>query len=423
MKNKFIFSMVAGVIASVALSFCAFAQGWVADGNTWHYTNNSNEYVTDKWEQSNSGWYYLNDNGDLAIDCKIEYNGDFYYVDEHGKMISDTWMLLLDDDHEQRWMYFSSTGKAYKDGWKKIKDKNYFFENGYMNYGWLTDTGNMVNDSDSNWEEATYYCGTNEDGARFSGWLYVNNFDSSIDADAVWIYFGTNGKKYVDKTSTINGKKYRFDSVGKMTTEWYTATATASSSYYYDKQNGDLIKKGWKFVARTEDAEEKWYYLDAAGRAITDQVKKINGKWYAFDSEGAMLKGFVTLDSNGKPVSASDADTVTESEVIGYASNYMYFKENGDAATGSVKIELADDIHTFYFSKVGKPSTKSGYAYESGILHKPADDANYGVIIFDGKEVLINKSGKIQKKGTYKDSTNNIKYIVAADGTITSENY
>lgn len=433
MIKKFI---IAATVAVTLVSFNSFAEtyyngganitGWVVDDDTWHYLNNQGDKVTSTWKKSNEGWYWLDDEGNLAIDCLIEDGSDYYYVDEHGAMIKDSWMKLLGSDDEQRWMYFSSNGKAYKSIWKKINGLDYHFDSdGYMDFGWLDSDGNMIDeDIEDPWKDATFYCGTEDDGSRKQGWIKTETTDSDIDKTDIWLYFGNGGKKYANKISSINGKKYNFDTNGMMITEWSdTSVATAS---YYDKDNGNLLKKGWIWTTKDDSDEEHWYYADNGGKIITNQIKKINNKWYAFDVDGKMLTGLVTLDSNNKPTAQYDADSIDKNFIINLTDSYMIFKdeEDGSAYMNTCKIELSDDTYNFKFTKTGKPDTKKDYLYVNGLLIKASDDKQYEIVYINSNEYLVNKSGKIiNKQGTYKDNSNNIKYIVNDDGTITSETY
>ena len=80
-----------------------------------------------------------------------------------------------------------------------------------MLFGFVDSTLKIVNDdSDDPVLDCVYYYGTNEDGARHSGWLQYTDAlsDDDYTEDYYWFYFNTsNGKKVESQPKSINGKK------------------------------------------------------------------------------------------------------------------------------------------------------------------------------------------------------------------------
>ena len=147
----------------------------------------------------------------------IEDGENYYYVDANGAMVKNTWVAIAADDDETedvdyRWYYFGPSGKAYKDSnGKTINGKKYGFdEDGKMLFGYVeADSYNIINDDEDPILNATYYYGTNEDGARHSGWLQYTDALTDKDEDYYWFYFNTsNGKKVVDQQKSINGNSF-----------------------------------------------------------------------------------------------------------------------------------------------------------------------------------------------------------------------
>ena len=71
---------------------------------------------------------------------------------------------------------------------------------------------------------------------------------------------------------------------------WYTDEETGKT-YYYDLEGN--IKTGWQ----TRDGIK--YYLDGEdeeypGAMVTDAVKEIDGKYYSFNAEGRLQKGWAS---------------------------------------------------------------------------------------------------------------------------------
>ena len=186
--------------------------GWVFNGNEWYYYDNEGKMEYDVWRGYNNDGnkYYLGENGAMLTNEVVEDDDDKYYVNSSGARVYNEWRLVdIEDEEDERWMFFGENAKAYKNGWKTINGQRYHFnEDGMMDYGWLDAEGNMVNtdgDFDENaWKEATYYCGDNTTGWRLSNqWVAITEFDGDEEAydnkDVLWVYLDNNGKKVTDK--------------------------------------------------------------------------------------------------------------------------------------------------------------------------------------------------------------------------------
>ncbi len=169
------------------------------------------------------------------------------------------------------------------------------------------------------------------------------------DGDKYW-----NGSKYVTGLCTIDGKKYCFDSSGKLyKNEWVT---NSSGERFYIGSDGTVCT-GWKSVGGhkyhlCEDGsmstgwckvDGKSYFLGNDGIARTG-FRSIDGKVYCFDKNGAMCTGWQKIDG----------------------STY-YFKSSGERVSGNVKI----DGKVYSFDENGRlknsiASTESAAAVSSG---------------------------------------------------------
>ena len=365
--------------------------------------------------------------------------------------------------------YFGSTGKAYRKSFgKTINGKKYGFdEDGKMLFGYVEDGSYTIrNDEEDPILEADYYFGTNEDGARHTGWLQYTDALTDYEEDYYWFYFNTsNGKKVSTTTKSINGKKYKFDSKGVMEFKWVTTDATGSeatkTNWYGKLEDGSLAKNKWiwnKPYSDTyaendstkedyQDETERWFRTDASGSLVKGQTKKVNSKWYAFDEDGVMRTGLVRLNQpsvSGAKVSGKDAvewtfgvydmDTVEKKDIQAETDADMaralhYFSEDeekdGSMKTGTLKIELADDEYTFCFTKT-TGAAKHGYdksgkkVYNNGILEKAGDD-KYKVVknpdVQDGQSeyYLVGTTGNVVTAvNKYKDA--NDQYYVLLKG-------
>jgi glucan-binding YG repeat protein len=395
----------------------------------------------------------------------IEDGDNHYYVDANGVMVKNTWVAVPADDNETldveyRWYYFGSTGKAYKKSYgKTINGKKYGFdEDGKMLFGYVDESSYIIkNDEEDPILDADYYFGTNEDGARHTGWLQYTDALANYDWDYYWFYFNTsNGKKVKDQVKTINGKKYSFKDNGIMNKEWALATIgnDSTTAWFHGLSDGSLAKNQWIWHKPDEnmslhsddysDETQRWFRTNASGQLVKGQTKKVNSKWYVFDPDGVMLKGLVVLDqegvSNAHPEQlpngkyAFSMDDVTKSDIVdlygkenGPGERLHYFsndeEHDGSMKTGTMKIELADDTYTFSFKKT-TGSAKHGYnssdkkVYNNGILEKGGDD-KYKVKtdLTTGTRYLVGTSGSVvTSTGKYKDANDYYYvYIKGAD--------
>ena len=447
-QTKLVAVLSAAALLAIGASMTSMAAtGWTQQDGQWYYYNNSGDYVTDSWKKSGNSYFYLGDDGAMMTNALIEDGDDYYYVDANGAMVKSQWIQIAadDDDNEldvaYRWYYFGPTGRAYTgDGSKvtkkTINGKKYAFdENGKMLFGFVDESGAIVNDDDDPVLGSTYYFGTNEDGAMHTGWLnYTEGVDDdTYDADkfdgsnSLWFYYNTStGEKYVDKTDKkINGYKYSFDSNGVMQPEWYaTGSVTATSQKYYSSTDqGWQRKDTWVWAVPSAEMDEddnaddsySWFYVDNKGERVTGKAKKVNGKWYAFDGIGRAQDGFVVLSKdkvNGAEyVTSFGADDVEKSDILNGkvkdttfdAKNLYYFSDDaetdGAMKTGSsVKIDLADDTYTFGFEDDGSAKIgidKNDKLYVNGILMDAGSD-KYTAVSYNGNVYVTNSYGKIQ---------------------------
>lgn len=433
------FASTAVMTAGFVLSAFAGNNGWQTVNGKWKYTDSNNNYITDAWRKSGDKYFYLDNNGDMVMDAIINDGNNLYAVDKNGAMIKNGWYYttneeyVRDDNQEGAWIYLQDSGKAKQNGWETIERKKYHFTDGVMDEGWV------------NIDQNYYYMNEKHDGfygSMRTGWVYVDSFDENDNGKPVsdnesdgWYYFDTNGKMVSGKEKKIGNAHYVFDENGKMLDQWVEmqkATGSDAVYKYFRESNGDRID-GWIYLNDIDNGdsakstEEGWYYFKKGipysttykTTKIADGygVAKIKGKIYCFDDNGKMITGKVD-SSNGK---------------------YFYFSEDrndGSMKYGKVKLTNTDDLDegTYFFKEKGSIGIKGGsytgenkgYLYDNGKLVK-AEDSRYMIATVDGKNYLVNTSGKIQKKGTHKDSDTNIKYTVKKDASgnyvITSETY
>ena len=474
----------AAAVLSVGGAMTAFAgTGWQQENGTWVYYNRNEEKVTEQWQKSGDYWYYLDDNGEMAVDSLIDDNDDTYYVDVNGVMVTNRWVAVdnenAGDENEpnQWWYYFGANGKAYKRNdsasgdvsLKTINGKKYTFNtDGKMQYGWVKDGETQYDDNA--WQDSQYYFGDENDGSMAEGWREIAiRDDQATDAQpgdnywdedqTRWFYFKASGKKEKDQTGkTINGRKYGFDEYGRMNAGWVTEATTSNSSVkdggkqgiatysnsfmnYSTPEDGARYTKGWFKVTpgyylqkdKYEDGSDYWYYSDGNGKLVTNQIKTINGKKYAFDNYGRMISGFVVLQmqQTGTAYSQKDiVDKLDDENRYDTADNYTRFvqandslfrsgelrayyfgsSDDGSMKTGKQSVDLDGEKLTFEFEKNG---SKKGAGligmndhklYIGGKLTTADSDNKIEVVVLNSNNQLITKSSVADALASYSTS-------------------
>ena len=474
----------AAAVLSVGGAMTAFAAtGWQQENGTWVYYNRNEEKVTEQWQKSGDYWYYLDDNGEMAVDSLIDDNDDTYYVDVNGVMVTNRWVAVdnenAGDENEpnQWWYYFGANGKAYKRNdsasgdvsLKTINGKKYTFNtDGKMQYGWVKDGETQYDDNA--WQDSQYYFGDENDGAMAEGWREIAiRDDQATDAQpgdnywdedqTRWFYFKASGKKEKDQTGkTINGRKYGFDEYGRMNAGWVTQATTSNTSVkdggkqgiatysnsfmnYSTPEDGARYTKGWFKVTpgyylqkdKYEDGSDYWYYSDGNGKLVTNQIKTINGKKYAFDNYGRMISGFVVLQmqQTGTAYSQKDiVDKLDDENRYDTADNYTRFvqandslfrsgelrayyfgsSDDGSMKTGKQNVDIDGEKLTFEFEKNG---SKKGAGligmndhklYIGGKLTTADSDNKIEVVVLNSNNQLITKSSVADALASYSTS-------------------
>ena len=443
-QTKLVAVLSAAALLAMGASMTSFAAGWQKDdAGVWHYYDSDDEMVTGEWKKDGGKWFYLDDDGDMLTDSWVD---DDYYVGEDGAMLVNAWHYGLSDEDQddpdddgEHWYFFNNKGKKVVDQDKKINGKTYLFNaDGEMQYGWQQVGENV------------YYFGEENDGARTeSKWLWLEKsgmLDEDDDQDPVlgcdenddcddegWYWFASSGKMYKDADKKkVNVKYYMFNEHGQMLYEWIndsTVAAVGSNAqldgnatpgsaaitdmkYYNEVEDGSRAN-GWYKIDGSEDVgtddDTDWYYFKDGKAKKADRSKdqvahitdddtnfvyrariKVEGKYFAFDENGAMQTGLQYIPEDGA---------------------FYYYDDNGYEKTGKISsVENEDDDYAFYFNtKNGKngqgyTGEKDGYLYFGGKRLEADDD--YRLFYVEGKVYLVNTKGKVQKSSKKYDVEN-----------------
>ena len=487
-QTKLFTTLSAAALLTIGVSAVSMAAGWDNSTGEWRYLNNDGTEVTDAWKSANGNWFYLNSDGVMATNMLIEDNNNsktrYYYVDQYGAMVKNTWKAVAkedsdDNEAEYYWYYFGSDGKAYTSEddlttgeIKTINGQKYAFDSeGKMLYGWINkDSVEQQDNDDEAWKTSQYFFNGWNDGHMQTGWLQLTVTDDD-DTKEYWFNFKNDGKKRENTRKKINGVYYHFDEDGHMLTDWTVKTqsvedaggASASELYYVNGDGGERKNK-WVWAVPDEhyiksdydDDEYSWWYFGKNGSLTNNQIKKVNGKKYAFDKYGRMLKDFVAVDG-GDVVKLKGASDHTRDDII--AGNFIvdddftntlsssaeiYYFSNDEEKDGSMKkgyqtIDLEDGTYQFYFN------TSNGKAYNeyvskikkyvvNGLVLAPStdDDSNYAGVVVDSNgqptnlvfgsytkgNILVNKAGTVVKKKVKLKDNNDAYYVVNKDGKV-----
>ncbi len=208
------------------------------------------------------------------------------------------------------WYYRNSNGELATDTWKTDDGKQYWLgSNGVMAESTLLE----IND---------YYYHVNSSGAMSTNeWRLLENpswqGDSLVGYES-WYYFGPNGRAYASRNEKaaieeIDGKKYAFDSYGRMMTGWisesgeYVDSDDWENGLYYANPDGsgNICVNEWAYIQVTDyDNEDDNYpvyhfYFGSNGKKTTDSNKTINSTKSLFDDRGVSVYGWDNSSDSG----------------------------------------------------------------------------------------------------------------------------
>ena len=204
------------------------------------------------WVQEGGNWYYYDNNGEAVTNKWKNYNGNYFYLGDDGAMLTNQ---LVEDDNSN-YYFVDANGAMVRNAWIPVAVKD----------------------------------------------------DEEQDVDYRWYRFGSTGKAYKassgssSKKVTIDGKKYRFDSDGKMLFGFVDAAAgnilnneedaILNCTNYHGSNDDGAEYKGWIPYydgindSAYDDLDVLWFYFKPA--KVTSTKRTINGNVYQFDSNGVM---------------------------------------------------------------------------------------------------------------------------------------
>ena len=340
------------------------------------------------WIEISDGWY------------------DYWYYYENGKLVTNSFKVIGSKKY-----YFSSDGKMLSNLTYEINGRHYY----------INESGVVIEKKNA-WYQ-------NEDGE-----LYYYKADGSLALKEIY---------------TIGDKNYCFDIDGKLQKN----IAYYQYSYYITDDGGALLlSKGWKFVnfewryvqengtlLRNSFLTEgnKKYYLDDNGAMVTNDVRMIDGTYYAFNENGVVTQTVSSFDGWKKIQNewyyskngnlsytgrvgnnyVSDGKMLTNSIVGAYGETQYYVDYNGEIQKGWIK-----GYNTWLYAD---PSTgvlpksqwlKQGnnwYYIQNGYMITGLLKIDGQLNSFDANGVW---KGVVKPNSWYRDPINNLWYYIDAQG-------
>ena len=346
-------------------------------------------------------------------------------------------------EEDGTWVYYDKNGDKVTESWKKSGD----------NWYWLDDNGEMAVDTLVEDDDNYYY--VNENGAMVSNqWVAIENEDAGEDdePDHYWYYFQANGKAYKRSDSasdtsisakTINGKKYAFDTDGRMLYGWVKDGERQTDddawqdkdAYYFGDENDGAMSIGWRLISITDDNAEgaqpgdefwdedqdRWFWFKSSGKKQTSKANKtINGKKYGFDEYGRMVANW--FSEAFEEGTTSVASRASVSEVAEYSRTFKYFSSPEDGARytrGWFKVvpgyyleeDEYDDGADYWYYADGDGEL---YANEIKTIKGKKYAFNENGRMMDGL-VLLQMASKISSNGTTRYDSSDIDHKIADD--------
>jgi glucan-binding YG repeat protein len=195
-----------------------------------------------------------------------------------------------------------------KDGWVKVGDKWYYYENGTKAVGWKT-----INKKKYYFDaDGTMHTGWFKDGKK---WYYFDKSGSMAVGwrkdDDKWYYMDKNGVMqtkwikdkgywyYLDKSGamqtgwlTLGKKVYYLHKTGEMASnEWiYDVDPNANNKGYYRIEKTGVFTYPYKAQWFHVQNDTKWKFKDSSGWYAKNCTIKIKGVNYKFDSNGFLIE-------------------------------------------------------------------------------------------------------------------------------------
>lgn len=218
---------------------------------------------------------------------------------------------------------------------------------------------------------AALTAGTGITSMASAGWAMENG---------QWVYYDNYGSHVTNEWKRGADNQWRYlNSSGLM-----AVNSWVDEEYYVDS-DGVMVAGKWMRLGTNRGSVtsgDHWYYFQSSGKVVTNSWKKIDNKWYHFDSDGAMETGW--MDDN---MSYANDDGAA---VTGWQKLYPP-EEDGEERNPFEE----DDRRWYYFSSSGKK-----------FVPDLQGDARYGEKRIDGNYYCFNSHGAMKTGWAYVGGNN-----------------
>ena len=202
--------------------------GWEKDGDDWYYYVNGSRVTG--WKKISGYYYYFDYNGRMYCDQLLWENGYYYRFDKSGHMVTGWY-----EPNEWDKYYYRPSGAA-ANGPFTVDGIRYCFDSiGRL----LTGVTFAYTDTDG----IKYLIRTDDNGVITDQVKIKENGWTKVGED--WFYYEDGEPAYGWRT--IGGYRYYFEYNGRMsrnTTQWIEDSSTGTYNYYYFDNDGHL-RTGW----------------------------------------------------------------------------------------------------------------------------------------------------------------------------------
>ena len=281
-----------------------------------------------EWICSGGKWYYFME-GIMLESGVYAINDENHVFDESGAWLGE----ITPSDMKNGWhkkdgkWYYSVAGQFVYGQHLVIGGKTYCFDyDGTMLsncFSWISSNGTIV-----------YYTSSGA-MAEYTGWQKIDGkwvyFNSDHTVSVGWIKSG--GKFYYQDFLTKDGKDY--SEGDDFTIEMVIGYNVVDGELCYFNNSGAFVKKittgGWQKI------DGDWYYIGADGRVVSDKEKyKIGNAYYAFDSDGKMVKNDIANGDFGFRCYNESGALITKAGWYYAGSKWVYVKADGYVAYDGV---------------------------------------------------------------------------------------
>ena len=314
------------------------AQKWlITDKNgDRYYAGSDGKLVRNEvipFSDSKIGWLYFGDNGKAQKWLITTKNGDRYYAGSDGKLVrnevirfSDSkigWLYFGDNGKAQKWLITAKNGDRYYAGadGKLVRNEVIRFSDSKIGWLYFGDNGKAQKWLITAKNGDRYYAGSD-------GKLVRNEVIPFSDSKIGWLYFGDNGKAQKYLITAKNGDRYYGGSDGKLVRNEMIRFSDSKIGWLYFGDNGKaavgkIVSSGGKYYYATRGdgsimqtsgrifLNGNMYFAQDGGVLLRNTWKKIDNKWYHFNSSGVNDKTSTTppLDAMGEKAQKYSSST------------------------------------------------------------------------------------------------------------------